>query len=86
MDACVAHTFYNNCGLCAIPELRRLGVDVLKVPVRGSQWQKERYLQVVRTVADDPDATRTSCRALVNSAGFCSDPANCYYAVGEVRE
>jgi putative protease len=76
-------TMYNNCGLCAIPRLRELGVHVLKVPVRGAPWQKRRYLQVVQQVVDNPAATAAECRALINSEGFCAQPDACYYHLGD---
>ena len=75
----VASTFYNNCGLCAIPELLRMGVQVLKVPARGASWQKIPYLQAVRAIANDPTANTDTCQALINSAGFCGLPEACYY-------
>ena len=78
-NSVVSATFYNNCGLCAIPELLRMGVQVLKVPARGASWQKVPYLRAVRTIADDPAADASTCQALINSAGFCDLPETCYY-------
>ena len=83
MDARIAQAFYNNCALCAIPRLRAMGVDVVKIPVRGSPWQKRRYLELVRMVVDDPNGNAARCRELVNSAGFCAAPQSCYYYVPE---
>ena len=74
---------FNNCGLCAIPALQEMGVHTLKVPVRGAPWQKTRYLEVVRAVLEQPNATPEFCRGLVNSQGFCSLPEACYYHLGE---
>lgn len=70
---------FNNCGLCAIPALREMGVHTLKVPVRGAPWQKARYLEVVRAVLESPDPTAEFCQGLINSRGFCSAPDACYY-------
>ena len=76
-------TMFNNCGLCAIPALREMGVHTLKIPVRGAPWQKRYYLEVVRAVANQPGATAADCRALVNSAGFCALPEACYYHLAD---
>ena len=80
LDRLVASSLFINCGLCAIPALRRLGVTVLKVPVRGTAWQKRRHLQVVRQVVDHPAPTPEFCRSLIGSPGFCARPGSCYYA------
>ena len=60
-----------------------MGVHTLKVPVRGAPWQKRRYLEVVRAVAEHPEYTPADCRALVGSPGFCSLPESCYYCLEE---
>jgi len=79
MAAEIAARFYYHCGLCAIPRLRQNGIHVLKVPVRGSSWAKERYTEIVRSVADNPDATPEFCRNLIGSPAYCADPESCYY-------
>lgn len=81
MDGQLAANLFFNCALCAIPELRRAGVNVLKIPVRGTGWQKKRYLQVVRQVVDHPDPTPEFCRDLIGSAAFCDKPGSCYYSI-----
>ena len=81
-NSVLASTFYNNCGLCAIPRILRMGVQVLKVPARGASWQKIPYLEAVRAVADNPDVEPADCRELVHSAGFCQLPEACYYHLG----
>lgn len=79
LDSHVAFTFFNNCGLCHIRSLLDIGVEVLKVPVRGAPWQKRRYLQAVKMIAVHPSPTREVCRELVGSAGFCDSLQGCYY-------
>jgi hypothetical protein len=74
-------TLYNNCGLCAIPALRDMGVHTVKVPVRGAPWQKKTYLKAVREIVDNPAATLADCQALINSEGYCSMAESCYYHV-----
>ncbi|MDX9980571.1 MAG: U32 family peptidase [Lentisphaeria bacterium] len=76
---------FNNCGLCAIPALRDMGVHTLKIPVRGAPWQKARYLEAVRAVLDHHAPTAEFCRGLVRSEGFCAMPEACYYHLGETK-
>ena len=83
MTATLANKLINNCGLCAIPRLKKIGVDVLKVPVRGHAGQKRLFLQLVRKVVDHPDPTPDYCRKLLNSPEFCSTPGSCYYEIGK---
>ena len=80
LDGSLAASLFSHCALCAIPGLREAGIDVLKVPVRGTGWQRSRYLEVVRQVADDPAPTPETCRALIGSPAFCDTPGSCYYA------
>lgn len=68
-----------NCGLCAIPLLREAGVRVLKVPVRGDEWQKMKYVKLVRAALEQPDLTPEFCRNLVGNAEFCDSAFSCYY-------
>ena len=77
----LAAKFYMHCGLCAIGYLRRAGVRVLKVPVRGSSWAKKNYVKLVRAVADHPNPTPAVCRELMNAPAFCAQPESCYYAI-----
>ena len=83
MTAAVAATMVQNCGLCAIPALRRLGVSVLKIPARGDQFQKRHHLRVVREIAAHPAPTPEFCRQLINSPEFCAIPGSCYYDSAE---
>lgn len=80
MTSAVADLLLQNCGLCSIPRLREIGVNVLKIPTRGSPWLKERHLDLLRAVVDHPASTPEACRALVDSPDFCSDLGHCYYA------
>ena len=77
----LAAKFYMHCGLCAIAYLRRAGVRVLKVPVRGSSWAKKNYVRLVRAVADHPSPTPAVCRELMNAPAYCAQPESCYYAI-----
>jgi peptidase U32-like protein len=79
----LASALFSNCALCAIPGLRAAGVSVMKIPVRGTGWQRQRYLQVVRRVLDHPSPTPEFCRSLIGSPGFCEKPGSCYYATDE---
>jgi hypothetical protein len=81
MAAELARSLLLNCGLCALPVLQRIGVNVIKLPARGEFSSKARFVSMVRAVADNPAADQAFCRALVNSPDFCSRPGSCYYAV-----
>jgi putative protease len=85
LDGLVASSLFTHCALCAIPGLRRAGVNVLKVPVRGTGVLKARHLQVVRQVVDHPAPTPEFCRSLIGSPGYCAKPGNCYYATENNR-
>lgn len=76
----VADIWLQNCGLCLIPELRDIGVSVLKIPTRGSSWLKQRFLEPVRAIADHPQPTQEFCRSFVGSPDFCEQTGHCYYA------
>ena len=83
LDGLLASTLFTHCALCAIPALRRAGVNVLKVPVRGTGGFKQRNLQVVRQVVEHPSPSREFCRSLIGSPDFCDKLGNCYYATGD---
>jgi len=36
LDGSLAASLFSHCALCAIPGLREAGIDVLKIPVRGT--------------------------------------------------
>ena len=79
----LAKTMYQNCGLCAIKELRDMGVHALKVPLRGAMAYKLLPLQLVYNVMTHPNPTHEYCRKLLNSPSFCDELTNCYYDVRE---
>jgi hypothetical protein len=85
LDGLVASNLFSHCALCAIPGLRRAGITVLKVPVRGTGWQRRRFLRVVRQVVDHPAPTPEYCRGLLGSPGFCAKLGSCYYATESGR-
>ena len=85
LDGLVASALFSHCALCAIPEMRRVGVNVLKIPVRGTAWQKRRHLDAVRQVLDHPAPTPEFCRGLIGSPEFCDTLGSCYYATESNR-
>ena len=85
LSSCLASSVFQNCGLCAIRELRDMGVHALKVPLRGSRDFKLPALQVVNAVMRNPDPTPEFCRALIGSPDFCDQRHNCYYDVPEAH-
>ncbi len=75
--------FFINCGLCAISELKKSGVTVLKIPVRGEPLKKRKFLRIVKKVLNNRNPTREFCRSLINSPDFCLKPGKCYYNMGD---
>jgi len=84
MSSALAFLVYGNCGLCAIPRLREIGIDALKIISRGEDWRKRHYLRAVRAVVDNPDATPEFCRSLIDSPGFCAAEESCYYDLRDI--
>lgn len=80
LSAQLAHELYQNCGLCAIDALREAGIGVLKLPSRGEAQHKLDWIELLKTVLEDPGASRDLCRELIGSPDFCDTPASCYYA------
>jgi hypothetical protein len=85
MDGLLARAIYYHCGLCAIKELRDIGVHALKVPLRGIDTFKMQSISTVYDVMTAENPTPEYCRKLVNSPSFCADPQNCYYHVPEAE-
>ena len=84
IDAYLASSIYIACALCAIPRLKAAGIDVLKIPDRGTGPDlKLMHLRAVRQVADHPGPTPEFCRGVVNSPEFCDTPGCCYYELQE---
>jgi hypothetical protein len=77
----LASIVFKNCGLCAIKQLKEMGVSVVKVPARGDQ-EKIKYLQLVSRVVKHPNPTKEFCKSLINSPGFCVRTGRCYYYIG----
>lgn len=85
VSSCLTATLLQNCGLCAIRELRDMGVHALKVPLRGSRDFKLLPLQLVNAVMRHPDPSPEFCKKLVDSPDFCHHRTNCYYDVPEAH-
>lgn len=83
LDGELARALIQTCGLCAIKPLRDIGVEVLKVPLRGDEDNKLRLVHFVSQVMRAENPTRAFCRSLVNSPSFCNEPSSCYYYVPE---
>lgn len=75
--ACLLQT----CGLCAIKELRDMGVQVLKVPIRGESMDKLRIVKMVNDVMSAPNPDQAFCRNIINCPDFCDAGTYCYYDV-----
>jgi putative protease len=83
LDGLVTRAIYQHCGLCAIKELRDIGVQALKVPLRGMDSSKLQSIAMVHAAMTAADPTPEFCRKLINSPSFCADPQSCYYHVPE---
>ncbi|HOG50770.1 MAG TPA: hypothetical protein PKY10_09285, partial [Lentisphaeria bacterium] len=83
LDGELARILFQTCGLCAIKALRDLGIQVLKVPLRGDEGIKSRIITIVNTIMQHPSPTREMCMELINSPEFCRVKHNCYYDVPE---
>jgi putative protease len=68
------------CGVCAIPELRRLGVGVLKLVGRGGPTEgKAANLRFVRRFAEADDSRDRTMAAYAERFGRPCDPLICYF-------
>lgn len=83
LDGELARIVFQTCGLCAIKPMRDIGIQVLKVPLRGDEGIKSRIITIVNTVMQHPNPTREMCMELINSPEFCRAKYNCYYHVPE---
>lgn len=73
------------CGLCAIPRLKKIGVNYLKVVSRGgSKDAKIHRLNYIGQVLKHTDCTPAYCKSLKNSPEICELGYMCYYP--EARE
>ena len=79
----IAGMFFMNCGLCAIQPLKKAGIAVLKLPLRGEPQLKLDFLRLVRHVMEHDTITRDECRALIQSPAYCRQPDSCYYHIPE---
>jgi len=74
------------CGLCAIPQFKKMGISTLKIPTRGAPSEpgiKRKFLDIVRKVIDHPNPTRKFCKSLINNPDFCSKINSCFYYLGD---
>lgn len=85
LDGELARALYQTCGLCAIKSLRDMGIDALKVPLRGDEDTKMYLVKMVSDVMHAENPTKDYCRSLVNSPSFCNEKTNCYYYVPEEK-
>lgn len=79
MHQSLASAMFKNCGLCAIAQLKKAGVSVLKIPARGKRGMKIKYIQAVRQAVEHAAPAQEFCRGIINSPGFCSEAGSCYY-------
>ncbi|OQA91557.1 MAG: Peptidase family U32 [Elusimicrobia bacterium ADurb.Bin231] len=68
------------CGLCAIPKLKSIGVDSLKVVARGKSLPgKLMQLELIKRVIDNENADSGYCMRLRDNFSICKLGYNCYY-------
>jgi hypothetical protein len=85
VEAVLPKTLYQNCGLCSIKHFRDMGIDCLKVPLRGATDFKVPTLAIVHAAMTAPDPNPDFCRKLINSPAFCDARIHCYYDVPEAH-
>ncbi len=78
----LASRLFQNCGLCAVPQLKKMGVTFLKLPIRGEPDKKNRFLQIMQKLLEHPDPSREFCQSLIDSPAFCLEQGRCYYDFG----
>ena len=83
VDGELAHLMFQTCGLCAIKYLRQIGVQALKVPLRGDEETKLNVVKTVSQVMNAENPTREFCRSLIGSESFCNSKFSCYYDIPE---
>lgn len=74
-------TLSGSCGLCVIKSLRDIGVEVLKVPMRGNEDIKLNVIKMVNAVMTAENPTRAFCQSLVGSKDYCNSIRSCYYQI-----
>lgn len=77
---------YGPCGLCAIPQMHRMGIASLKIVGReASSWRKLASLRLVKAVVDrvrqgrPDDEVRTYAQSLRTPREYCQSGFMCYY-------
>ncbi|MBZ0216910.1 MAG: U32 family peptidase, partial [Fimbriimonadaceae bacterium] len=77
---------YGPCGLCAIPELKEMGIEHIKIAGRdGNAIRKSRSLEMVTRIVGQLDAGVTSgdivsyARNLRGEPELCQNSDMCYY-------
>ena len=67
------------CGICAFEIFKNLGIDAIKLPLRGYHINSNLALiKLAKKVIDKKDATPAYCQSLLNFPMYCSGK-NCYY-------
>ena len=68
------------CGLCKIADLKRIGVTALKIATRGTNNESKFIsVQLVRKVIDNPAADEEFCRHARGHREICDLKYMCYY-------
>ncbi len=77
---------FGPCGLCAIPKLKQLGIEHIKIAGRdGSETRKHRSLEMVSDIVSqvengtDPSDIVETARNIRGSSNLCGNSDMCYY-------
>lgn len=67
------------CGICAFNKFKAMGIDAVKLPLRGHHMKGNLMLvKLARTVLEKNNATPDFCKNLLKSPMYCNG-LNCYY-------
>jgi collagenase-like PrtC family protease len=68
-----------SCSFCAIPKFKEIGIDSIKVPIRGKRSRLTIYfIKIVKKLTGLAGITPGTIQALLGNPDFCSGK-NCYY-------
>lgn len=71
----------HKCGLCAFKNFKQWGIEAVKLPLRGHNYQMNlEIVKLTRKVIEHSNATLEYCKKLLDSPNFCSGQ-NCYYDI-----
>ncbi|MBN2522070.1 MAG: U32 family peptidase [Bacteroidales bacterium] len=69
----------NKCGFCAFQKFKDWGIEAIKLPLRGLDFNSNiNVIKLAKRIIDEQNATPDFCRSVLQSPHYCSNQ-NCYY-------